>query len=291
MIHAIESQITANQHLNLFFDHLDQVLSVTDTFRTRVLDLKNQDSVDIDNLIEQTARQSIQAIYQINQYIDIPEEDMGELKKIYHTTWDDMDTHNFDAVMRDHHYRLADWLARFYPDAFIQALKQQPQVGAVLNKSYSAEFQLRVLNIDVEKLQGPVLDIGCGPEGNLVRELVEGGIDAIGIDRLINNPEAYLIESNWFDFDLKQKQWGTVISNMGFSNHLVYCLRNEPERVSAYFLRYREILESLMPGGEFIYAPSVPVVEERLGSRIWQVIRNEVTLGVWVTRLQRIGKE
>ncbi len=287
MIHAIESQITANRHLNLFFDHLDQVLSVTDTFRTRILDLKKQDSVDIEQLIEQTARQSIQAIYQINQYIDIPEQDMDELKQIYRITWDEIDTHNFDAIMRAHHYRLADWLARFYPDAFIKALKQQPQVGAVLNKSYSAEFQLQVLNIDVETLQAPVLDIGCGPEGNLVRELVENGIDAIGIDRIINSPETYLIESNWFDFDLRQKSWGTVISNMGFSNHLVYCLRNEPERVSAYLLRYREILDSLKPCGEFIYAPSIPVVEERLDSRSWQVVRNEVTPGIWVTRIIR----
>ena len=54
---------------------------------------------------------------------------------------------------------------------------------------------------------------------------------------------------------------------MSFTNHLLFHLSNGTEEFPKYLLKYKEILESLKPGGMFVYAPSLPLIEERLDDR------------------------
>jgi SAM-dependent methyltransferase len=50
---------------------------------------------------------------------------------------------------------------------------------------YSPQLQLGVLGLSLESLKEPILDLGCGAQGRLVRYLRSAGLDALGVDRQV----------------------------------------------------------------------------------------------------------
>jgi len=130
-------------------------------------------------------------------------------------------------------------------------------------EEYTAEFQLALLGLDFSDLKEPVLDVGCGPNACLVEALRDHGVEAYGLDRLMSE-SSYIYASDWLDFQFAPAAWGTIISNMAFSNHFWHHhLRMDGQHV-AYARKYMEMLQSLKQGGKFVYAPGLPFIERFL---------------------------
>jgi hypothetical protein len=128
---------------------------------------------------------------------------------------------------------------------------------------YDAALQLSVLGADPKELREPILDLGCGEEGRLVRFLRGLGLKAFGLDRLVQ-PEPFLARGDWLTAPLGQARWGTIVSHMAFSNHFFHHHLRKGGHPERYARRTMEILASLQPGGSFFYAPGLPFIEDLL---------------------------
>ena len=160
--------------------------------------------------------------------------------------------------------------------ALLAALPGADQGGAtsVQCAEYSPELQLSLLGLDVSGLRGPVLDLGCGAEARLVHHLRAAGVDASGLDRAAA-PGPFVSARDWFTGPLGGP-WGTVISHLGFSHHFMFHhLRGGPQ-AGRYAKRYMEILNSLAPGGAFVYAPGLPFLEPLLPAASYRVSRKPI---------------
>jgi SAM-dependent methyltransferase len=139
-----------------------------------------------------------------------------------------------------------------------------PPPGESVCAEYSPELQLEVLGVSAGELRPPVLDLGCGPGAALVHFLRRAGREPVwGLDRSAPASEGFL-RLSWFDSALPRDTFGTVLSHQAFSLHFVHAHHRSAARAAAFAAKYMEILRSLLPGGRFYYAPSLPFVEEHL---------------------------
>ena len=150
-----------------------------------------------------------------------------------------------------------------------------PFIEPVACSEYSAALQLGILAIDPESLMQPVLDVGCRKEGNLVKFLEKQGIEVCGIDRF-SFEATNLFTCDWLEFDFGRSKWGTIISNLGFSNHFNHHHLREDGHYIAYAKAYMDILHGLKPGGSFYYAPDLPFIEKYLDKEQFQVSSHAV---------------
>lgn len=154
---------------------------------------------------------------------------------------------------------------------------------------YSPELQMRILRLDEGRIAEPLLDLGCGPDALLVRALRARGVEAFGVDRSIREPEPFLSEAGWEEFSLGSEAWGTVVSNLAFSNHFIYrYIRNDGSDL-AYARLYMDILSSLRVGGGFHYAPSLPFIERHLGRERYVVDEYPLMEGLGATVVRRLS--
>ncbi|MFW5701305.1 MAG: hypothetical protein ACOCWM_06405, partial [Cyclobacteriaceae bacterium] len=121
----------------------------------------------------------------------------------------------------------------------------------------------------------PVLDIGCGKKGNLVSFLREKGILIQGIDRITASTRN-LINADWLEYDFGNEKWGTIYSNLGFSNHFNHHNLREDGNYIKYAQKYMEILKSLKIGGKFHYAPDLPFIELYLDSNKFYIEKHDI---------------
>jgi hypothetical protein len=180
-----------------------------------------------------------------------------------------------EEVLASHQQRLA---------TFLDELAHSPDLPTptflyreAICGSYSPALQLRVLGLDIGVLAEPIVDLGCGEHGTLVRALHAAGLAAVGLDRLADADEQ-IIAADWFDCDLGEARWGTIISHLAFSQQFLHQhLRggSGPER---YARTYMHLLRALRVGGTFVYAPSLPFMEELLPPSRWRVARRPVPL-------------
>ncbi len=134
---------------------------------------------------------------------------------------------------------------------------------------------MEILQLNIDQIVEPVLDIGCGKQGNLVMFLRQKGIDAFGFDRFADK-HSVLINSDWFEYKFENEKWGTIISNLGFSNHFHHHhFRNDGNFID-YAKKYMEIISSLKIGGSFHYAPDLPFIENYLDTDKYQLIKHKI---------------
>ena len=130
---------------------------------------------------------------------------------------------------------------------------------------YSADFQLHLLGIDPMVLDEPVLDLGCGGKHQLLDKLLSVDVDAYGLDPSTETGERTLA-ADWFSFSFERGAWGTIISHMAFSRWALTAHLSSESESLRYASLYRLILESLRPGGVFIYSPGLPFFEQWIES-------------------------
>ncbi len=138
---------------------------------------------------------------------------------------------------------------------------------------YTEDFQERILRIRDAALSEPIIDIGCGKNCALVRQLRKKGYaEVFGIDQYLGE-EDFIIASNWFDFEFKRETYGTIISHMAFTNHYKRSVVFQDGKARLYERKYGEILGALKKGGKFIYSPALPFVESNIDTDAYSVTK------------------
>ena len=154
----------------------------------------------------------------------------------------------------------------------INSLSQLQAARTIVSEQYSVETQLEVLHIDPSTLLDPVLDLGCGHEGALVKWLRQRKTNAVGLDRFADSASGCL-KADWLQFPLPPNQFGTVLAHLSFSLHFLHQHLRADGDAKVYATAYMAILRSLRISGRFIYAPGLPFIEQLLPSSQYKVAR------------------
>jgi hypothetical protein len=165
--------------------------------------------------------------------------------------------------LQRHHERLRLIFASYCAITAQSDLKNNPFLQTVPCEEYSPRFQLEVLGIDLKEVEQPILDIGCGAEGKLVKFLREQGLDAFGLDRFAPGGDAF-VQEDWFSFDYARRKWRTFIAHQSLSTHFVFNYLNNVPAADQYTVLFKKILFHLTPLGALYYAPGLPFFEEEL---------------------------
>lgn len=226
-------------------------------------------------LIEYCIRSTKEYTYQRNQFIDF----IGQYDELLHSeyralleqlkdlTGIDMPreelARSFGIMLQRHHERLRLILSSYCVVSTQKDLKNNPLLVSVPCDEYSAHFQLDVLNIDLHSIAEPILDIGCGADGTLVKYLKSQGLNVRGFDRLAPKEESFE-QNNWFDFDYGKQKWGMVIAHQSLSTHFIYNYLSNSALLEEYAKLFLKILLSLKADATFCYAPGLPFFENNL---------------------------
>jgi SAM-dependent methyltransferase len=293
---SIKRQLEVNQAKNLLFENVEQIMDIEPGFLAALEELldassKDRPAGDSPKIVSFAAQALLKKVYSVNQYLNISAQKVEELEQIYRETWQAMlRSRDVRSTLREQHYpELSRWLADLYPEKFREQLESRPVIGHVVCEEYSAPLQLELLRINISHLKQPVLDIGCGSQANLVRYLRSQGIEAYGFDRQLEKQETYLSQMDWFEYPFETDRWGTLLSNMAFTNHLNYVRLHAVHQLEHYLLKMREMLEALAPGGRFYYAPSLPFVEDWFASEQYKVDRKRTIAELSVSIITRAG--
>jgi hypothetical protein len=278
ILDSIVNQLGFNQKKNLFHEDPENVFL---TLSESNIDFINDRKTELINylgsanyrrgktqLLEKITEQALKVFYDSNQFLSFPDDSVGELKNFYDALLNDIYEYlisgsevGLEAIMKKHYNNLRFWISKTNP--FVKVVnKNRPYVVDVVCSEYSPEMQLSALNVNLSGLLEPILDIGCGYNARLVNFLKSQKKEAFGLDRIINEEKDYLINSDWLTFYFMPESWGTVIAHMSFTNHFLHHHLRKDGKYIDYAKKYTQILTSLKKGGSFIYAPSVPFIEE-----------------------------
>lgn len=274
----IDLQIEGNKGKNLFLEHKNVTLKFVDETIKAAAHLKGIDPDLEKELIEYAVEKALHEFCRINQYYTFNSQAKNDLRNIYRSLFSSIkaDKSSFETLAANHHQNLKEWLIKTNPFAEKIYSNAEVTIQPVACSEYSAALQIEILNIDCKTLMEPVLDIGCGKQGHLVNQLLQLGIDAYGIDRF-SFTEDKLICSDWLEYDYGIEKWGTIISNLGFSNHFKHHDLREDGNYIEYGRKYMEILKSLKFGGSFRYAPDLPFIEQYLDTQQFRI--KKITVG------------
>ena len=291
-------QINLNQQKNLLYTNLEEIFFVDSSFIKRIEEIKVQFHAkelknEIDDLIEYVAEEVIKEICRINQYIDITGKDKDELKMLYKNSFRVLRKSKDikEDLLKYHYPKLSEWLSKIYPEALRENLRNAKLINNIVCEEYSAEFQMELLRIDYTELKEPIIDVGCGKSALLANYLRGKGKDTVGIDRFIDQENEYLLKTDWNDYDFTSRKWGTIISNMAFSNHLIYSSSYDRNKFEKSVKKYNEMISSLSSGGEFIYAPGNIYPEKFLSPQEYEIHNFKITGDFILTKIKRITKE
>ncbi len=233
---------------------------------------------ELEELSEFTKREIINLIIKTNQYVlirDLLEEELYNIiKKFYKELFNlkrDVDIINiFNKSQRDIISLMED----------IDELKAmnngKREIDIVPCSEYSPEHQIRILHMDLKNIKEPILDIGCGKSGELVKYLRGIGFNTYGIDREIESEENYFNELSWFDKKFEEEKWGTIIAHLSFTNHFKREHLKLGDGHIIYAKKYMEILRSLKIGGSFYYSPNLEFIEQFMDKDEFQIEINNI---------------
>jgi len=205
------------------------------------------------------------------QYLHLGNERQSEISGLYALFLDQLraSDRTTEAAISRHHDRLRLLVRGALEEAGALARILEEPLAPVC-ATYSPGFQLQLLGLDPDRLAGPVLDLGCGPDGNLVTHLRgTGRRDVFGVDQNAGEAEG-VFRGSWFEAPLASGTWGTVIAHQSFSLHFAHAHLRSEKQAKAYARTYMRILESLKPDGCFAYAPGLPFFERLLPAE-WHV--------------------
>jgi len=292
----IKEQISLNSGKNLFADDQVNSLQLIEVTESLVEKVRQMDVESENEMIDYLTDEALQEFCRVNQYFAFNSESVHELKAIYSELSQmikGLDSHagqkELNAISRDHYRNLCDWLVHTNSFAGEMYSSDQEYAKPVACSEYTPGLQLNILQIDLKKLLEPVLDVGCGREMNLVNYLRDNGIEAYGIDRF-DNGNPYYIKTDWLEYNFEPDKWGSIISNLGFSNHFIHHNLRADGNYRAYAQKYMEILQSLKSGGAFYYAPDLPFIEKHLDKFNYQYTGYAIEGSeIKTSRITRIG--
>ena len=286
---SVVDQLCFNKKKNIFYiDSENELMALSqatiDFIDDRKIELINYFETEYfsngsKKLIEMIVDRVLKVFYDSNQFVDFTDSDLLELRTYYNSLFYDIYNYltgsgekSLDKIIHRHYNNLKFWIAKTNP--FVKVINSnRPYIVDVVCSEYTPEMQLSVLELDLDSLVQPVLDIGCGYNANLVKYLRGKGINAFGLDRVIKEEKEYYIKSEWLSFYFFPDTWGTIIAHMSFSNHFVHHhLRNDGYYVE-YAKKYMQIINSLKNNGSFIYSPSLLFVEEYLDKAKYSVFQ------------------
>jgi SAM-dependent methyltransferase len=234
------------------------------------------------DLARQFVHSSLEFTYTNNQYVHLNQEEQQRLLSLYQSYLQGMKAilksspsfqtfeADFFTLMKDHFKDLSSSISRFFDRETGWKEKENIILKQVVCSEYSPEFQLDLLGLTLDSMVQPVLDLGCRKKGPLVSYLRDKGISAIGVDRIVEKVQG-LREVDWFDLDFIPESWGTVIFHMAFSNHFAFHHRYKKGKPTQYARLYMQIIQSLKPGGSFVYSPGLPFIERNLPAEKFDV--------------------
>jgi hypothetical protein len=264
-LHNIDKQFQFNRKKNLFSIHAVNSLR----FSPETLEaIKGIDLIDTGTenlLIGYLTDQAIREFCSVNQYYTFDRQAREELRYIYIGLFANLKRReiSIEAIAENHYDNLVKWLQDTNPFAEKMYSSKGEIVEPVTCLEYSYDLQMEILQLNLKQMPGPVLDIGCGKLGNLVKYLRQQGIEAYGFDRFAPD-DAFLDKSDWFEYTFEKDKWGTIISNLGFSNHFLHHHYRKAGNFIEYAKKYMDILNALKAGGSFHYAPDLPFIESFL---------------------------
>ena len=272
----IDIQIEFNQGKNIFLDNLDFFQFAEETVNA----ISNIDNLNPDSkeyLIDYATDKAIEEFCRVNQYYSFDLKAKNNLRKIYSDLFENFRTrtNSIEDISKSHYEKLKSWLKESNPFAEKIYRKDNEIVSPVACSEYSAELQFDILQIDVKPLMQPILDIGCGNNGHLVNYFKHQGLEVYGIDRFKFTTQN-LITADWLEYDYGKEKWGTIESNLGFSNHFNHHNLREDGNYIGYGKTYVSILNSLKIGGCFHYAPDLPFIEKYLDKNQFDLKKYEI---------------
>jgi uncharacterized protein YecT (DUF1311 family) len=269
-IRIIDKQIAYNRGKNIFLEELD-IFQFIDEMVLAWNDIQELNKESEKFLVDYATNKSLEEFCRMNQYYSFDTECRQELNIIYSDLFSEIRQKPGQAleISKSHYQKLRAWLKKHNVFAEKMYSKSGESVEPVACSEYNPELQIDILHIDVSRLISPILDIGCGKHGQLVNYLVKHGKKAFGIDRFSYSSDI-LQKADWLEYDYGIKKWGTIISNLGFSNHFKHHHLREDGNYLEYGKTFMSILNSLKVGGSFHYAPDLPFIEEYLDARQYQ---------------------
>lgn len=266
----IKEQITYNSGKNLLASKEVNSLQLIEVTESLVETIKNMDAQTEKQMIDYLTDEALQEFCRVNQYFSFNTDSVNALKAIYALLNENIRALDNNAnqeilnrLSHQHYANLCNWLVQTNAFAGKMYDSNEESVQPVACSEYAPDLQLSLLHIDLNTLQQPVLDIGCGRELNLVNYLRDNGIEAFGIDRF-DNENPFYTKADWLEYVYEPDKWGSIISNLGFSNHFVHHNLRADGNFREYAQKYMEILSALKVDGSFYYAPNLPFIEKHL---------------------------
>lgn len=272
----IDKQIEFNQGKNILLDNLEIFQFANDTVKA----ISNTDRLNLNSiqfLIDYATDKAIEEFCRVNQYYSFDSKAKNDLRKIYSDLFGSFQTKtdSIENISKNHYEKLKEWIKESSPFAEKIYKNDDKKINPVACSEYRPDLQINVLKIDIEHLMQPVLDIGCGNQGHLVNYFKNQGIEVFGIDRF-KFTTSNLITVDWLEYDYGKEKWGTIVSNLGFSNHFNHHNLREDGNYIEYGKTYMNILNSLKVGGCFHYAPDLPFIEKYLNNNQFDLRKYEI---------------
>ena len=274
----IEKQLAFNTNKNLFYKNKTENLNFISEIKSYLEKVKTLDSFQENTLLDYLVDKVLFKFCETNQYFTFNKKAISELKELYIRLFEalkkleDKESETIKDIADNHYESLSIWLKDHNPFATKIYPKNLPIIENVCCAEYSAKLQIEILHLDINMLKEPILDIGCGKDAHLVHFLKNKGLEASGIDRFAPDTK-FLKRADWFEFHFEKNTWGSLISNLGFSNHFKHHHMREDGDYLQYAQKYMEILHSLIPGGSFYYAPELPFIEKLLPTKLFSIKR------------------
>jgi hypothetical protein len=277
LIENIDRQLESNKGKNLFYNRIINSLRFIPETIEAIEKIDKLDVASENLLIDNLATRVLQEFCAMNQYYTFNESSKIALKNIYFNLFFNIKNNksSLDSIAKTHYKSLIKWLQKTNPFAEMIYTSKDEIIEPIACAEYSPDIQIDILQIDIKQIIEPVLDIGCGKKANLVMHLRQNGIEAYGFDRFVSG-NSFLTNSDWLEYEFVKKRWGTIISNLGFSNHFIHHhLRNDGSFID-YAKQFMNILNSLKIGGSFYYAPDLPFVEQHLDENKFRLTKHKI---------------
>lgn len=287
--HCIYLQIANNRNKNLYYSDLPDTMNFTGAMIKCINTTNGIESIHHIPLAEYIVDKTLREFCRINQYYSFSREDIAALKNIYANLFNQIALReiSIEEIAGSHYQNLKYWLKETNP--FSEKIYSNTEIDLVPVTcfEYDAKLQIEILHINLDNTLNPVLDIGCGTQGNLVNYLRNKGFEAYGIDRFADN-YPHIEKVDWLEYDYGNEKWGIIISNLGFSNHFKHNHLRDDGNFTEYAKKYMSILKSLKPGGSFYYAPALPFIEIYLNTKEYHIQSFEIDkTGIKGTRITK----